>query len=74
VSVRHFIAAHEPEKRESAIPYSPKSRYSCTLAGFRIGIPQWISAGSLWCAIEELRALGSSPHSTSTPPWRLAPA
>jgi hypothetical protein len=37
-------------------------------------MPQWISAGSLWCAIDDDFAPGSSPASTSTPPCGAEPA
>ena len=74
VSVRHFSATQQPEKRESAKPARPRSRYSCTLDGFRIGMPQWISACSDWCAIDDDFAPGSSPHSASTPPFGAVPA
>jgi hypothetical protein len=47
---------------------------SWTFDGFRMGMPQWISACSLWWAIEEDFAPGSSPARASTPPWGALPA
>src|SRR5512142_1049760 len=57
-----------PEKRDSAQPYSPNSRYSATLAGCSTGMLQACMATSLWCGIDEDTQPWSSPATTSTPP------
>ena len=42
-----------PEKRDKAMPYSPKARYSLTEAGFSTGMNQVMKATSDWCGIED---------------------
>ena len=44
------------------------------LAGASTGIAQAENTCSLWCATADERAPGSSPATTSTPPWREVPA
>ena len=62
-----------PEKRESAQPYSPNSRYSATFAGATMGACQDWKAWSLWCGMEEDTQPWSSPATISTPPCGDAP-
>jgi hypothetical protein len=64
---------HAPEKRDSAQPYNPNSRYSATLAGCSTGIDQACIATSDWCGIDEDTQPWSSPATTSTPPAGLEP-
>ena len=45
VSATTFSATQQPEKRDMAQPCRPKSRISCTLAGFSTGI---MAAAKMW--------------------------
>ena len=64
---------HAPEKRDSAQPYRPNSRYSATLAGCSTGMLHACIATSLWCGIDDDTQPWSSPATTSTPPCGLEP-
>ena len=57
-----------PENRDSAMPYSPKARYSLTEAGFRTGMNHVMNDTSDWCGIDDDTQPWSSPATTSTPP------
>ncbi|MNS98984.1 hypothetical protein D3C72_1333670 [compost metagenome] len=59
---------HMPEKRDSAQPYKPNSRYSAMLAGLTMGMLHACMAKSLWCGIDDDTQPWSSPATTSTPP------
>jgi hypothetical protein len=62
-----------PEKRDSAQPYRPNSRYSATLAGASTGMCHDCIAASLWCGIDDETQPWSSPATTRTPPCGDAP-
>jgi hypothetical protein len=62
-----------PEKRDSAQPYRPNSRYSATLAGDTTGACHDWNAWSLWCGMDEDTHPWSSPATISTPPCGEAP-
>ncbi|MNZ48235.1 hypothetical protein D3C78_659740 [compost metagenome] len=67
-SERAVKPTQAPEKRDSAQPYRPNSRYSAMVAGETVGTLQAWKARSLWCGMEEDTQPWSSPATISTPP------
>ena len=74
VSARALKATVQPEKRDMAQPWMPRSRYSCTLHGYKTGIIEAENKWSDWCGRVEEYAPWSSPATSSTPPSFDVPA
>ncbi len=73
-SVVALRPTQHPEKRERANPISPRSRCSCTFAGFSTGIMAAAMICSLWCGRVEDWQPWSSPMTARTPPRADVPA
>lgn len=74
VSAMHFMPTHRPEKRESAMAFTPYSSTSPTSAGSSMGISRSAKAYSEpLVTVEDLEA-GSSPARARTLPSGAVPA
>ncbi len=74
VSASALKPTTQPEKRDIAHACKPRSRYSCTLHGYSIGIMQAEKIWSDWCGSVDEYAPWSSPATSSTPPYFAVPA